>query len=84
MTKIGHNSGGVDSTALVAFVDRLEKLEEEKAAVASDMKEVMAEAKGGGFSPKILRKIIARRKRDAAEVAEEEALLAMYLAAIIG
>lgn len=84
---VGHNSGevaGIAGDHLKAIVERLERLDEEKRAVAEDMKEVYAEAKGSGLDTKVIRKIIARRKRDADEVAEEEALLDLYLQAIIG
>jgi uncharacterized protein (UPF0335 family) len=67
---------------LKAFVERIERLEEEKAAIAADVKEVYAEAKGTGFDTTILRKVIALRKKDAAERQEEEAMLDVYLAAL--
>jgi uncharacterized protein (UPF0335 family) len=67
---------------LKAFVDRIERLEEEKKAIASDVKKIYAEAKGTGLDTKILRKVIAIRKKDAAERQEEEAMLDVYLAAL--
>jgi uncharacterized protein (UPF0335 family) len=70
--------------ALRRFVERIENLEEDKAAIAGDLKEVYAEAKGQGFSTKVLRKVIALRKRDAAAVQEEQALIEVYLEAIQG
>ena len=63
---------------ILAFIQRVERLEEEKADIASDIKEVYAEAKGNGFDTKILRLIVKRRKQDAAERAEQEALLELY------
>tara|TARA_R110000782_G_scaffold218427_1_gene305810 strand:- start:28542 stop:28778 length:237 start_codon:yes stop_codon:yes gene_type:complete len=69
---------------LIAFIERFERLEAEKKAIAEDQKEVMAEAKGRGYEPNILRKIIAMRKRDASDLSEEEAILELYLAAIGG
>lgn len=67
---------------LRSIVERIERLEEEKKTVADDIKEVYAEAKGNGFDTKVLRKVIAIRKRDAAERAEEEAILDLYLTAL--
>lgn len=81
MTKspqVGDNS----NKHLKSFVERIERLLEEKQALAEDIKEVMAEAKGNGYDPKILRKVIAIRKQDAAKRAEEEALLDSYLLAL--
>ena len=67
---------------LKSFIERIERLEEDKAAVANDMKEVFSEAKGEGFDVKILRKVIRLRKQDTAKRQEEEALLDLYLSAI--
>lgn len=67
---------------LRAFIERYEALEVEKTAANDAMKEVMAEAKARGFDTKALRTIIARRKRDRDDIAEEEAILEMYLAAL--
>ena len=86
MSDIGHNSGDVlNSTAqgkLRSLVERIERLEEDKAAVANDLKEVYAEAKGEGFDVKILRKVIRLRKQDAAKREEEAALIDLYFSAI--
>lgn len=65
-----------------ALVERIEKLEEEKAVIAEDIKEVYAEAKGNGFDPKIIKKVIALRKQDAQKLKEEQALLATYMDAL--
>jgi uncharacterized protein (UPF0335 family) len=67
---------------LKSIVERIERLEEEKKAIAGDIKEVYAEAKGNGFDIKILRKVIALRKKDANEREEEEAMLDLYLSAL--
>lgn len=67
---------------LRSIVERIERLEEEKAATAADIKEVYAEAKGHGFDTKILRKIISLRKKDRAEREEEEAILDLYMQAL--
>ena len=76
------DTGGVTAAQLRAIVDRIERLEEEKKALAEDIKEVYAEAKGNGFDTKILRKVIALRKRDLAERQEEETILDLYLQAL--
>jgi uncharacterized protein (UPF0335 family) len=64
------------------FIERYEHLEAEKKDITEQMKEVMAEAKGRGYDTKVLRKVIALRKRDADDIAEEEAVLEMYKAAL--
>lgn len=74
--------GGVGADQLRSIVERIERLEEEKKALADDIKEVYAEAKGNGFDTKILRKVISLRKRDRAEIDEEETLLDVYLRAL--
>ena len=73
---------GVAADQLLSFIERIERLEEEKKTVADDIKDVYGEAKGTGFSPKTIRKIIAIRKQDPAERAEQEAILDTYLAAL--
>lgn len=70
------------SQELRQFVERFERLEAEKQDIAEAQKEVMAEAKGRGYDTKVLRKVIAIRKRDANDLAEEEAVLEMYKAAL--
>lgn len=67
---------------LKAFIFRIERMEEEKAAIAADIKEIYAEAKGNGFDTKILRKIVTIRKQDANERMEQEALLELYMDAL--
>jgi uncharacterized protein (UPF0335 family) len=67
---------------LRAIIERIERLEEDKAAIATDLKEVFAEAKGNGFDVKTLRKVVRIRKQDRAKRQEEEALLDLYLSAI--
>jgi uncharacterized protein (UPF0335 family) len=71
-------------TQLKTVIERIERLEEDKAAVMADLKEVYAEAKGNGFDTKILRKVIRLRKQDKAKRQEEEALVDLYLSAIGG
>ena len=86
---IGHNSEGANMAStkfakdqLNAFVERIERLEEEKKAIADDIRDVYAEAKGTGFDVKALRAVVALRKKDRQEVAEHKAILDTYLAAI--
>lgn len=76
------DTGGVGGARLKSFIERIEKLEEEKTAIAADIKDVYAEAKGTGFDAKIMRKIIRLRKMDDDKRAEEDALLETYRAAI--
>ena len=71
-------------TRLRTIIERIERLEEDKAAVATDIKEVFAEAKGEGYDVKVLRKVVRLRKQDKAKRLEEEALLDLYLSAIGG
>ena len=73
---------GVARDQLRAFIERIERLEEEKKTVSDDIKEVYSEAKANGYNTKILRKVIAIRKRDADERKEEEAILELYLEAL--
>ena len=72
----------VTAGELRQFVERYERLEAEKKDIADQQKEVMAEAKGRGYDAKVLRKLIALRKRDSAEVDEEEKILELYKQAI--
>ena len=64
------------------FIERIERLEEEKKTIADDIKEVFAEAKGTGFDTKAIRTIIRLRKKDQAERQEEDAILDLYMAAL--
>ncbi len=67
---------------LRSFVDRIERLEEERATVSADIREVYSEAKGNGFDPKIIRRVIRLRKMEENQRQEEEYLLDTYLAAL--
>ncbi len=73
---------GIAASELKQFVERIERLEEEKKEIAEQIKEVMAEAKGRGYDTKVLRQVVALRKRDADDIAEEEAVLEMYKSAL--
>ena len=74
---IGHNS--VSGDQIKAYLERIERLEEEKADLAEDIKSVYGEAKGNGFDVKTLRKLVRIRKMDQAKRQEEEAMLDLYL-----
>ena len=72
----------VEGGQLRAFVERIERLEEDKRAIADDIKEVYAEAKGNGFDVKIMRKVISLRRMDRDKRIEEETILDLYLSAL--
>ncbi len=73
---------GVAADRLRSFIERIERLEEEKAALSADIREVYAEAKGTGFDTKIMRLIVKLRKLDSADRAEQDALLDLYRSAL--
>ena len=77
MAKSGFAAGQLRS-----LVERIERLEEEKAALTSDIREVYAEAKGNGFDTKIMRQVVRMRKLDKADRQEQEAVLDLYLSAL--
>ncbi|MCW8836269.1 MAG: DUF2312 domain-containing protein [Rhodospirillales bacterium] len=74
--------GGIAGERLRSFIERIERLEEEKKALADDIREVYSEAKGGGFDVKIIRQVIKLRKLDAADRQEQEELLVLYQRAL--
>ncbi|MFN3891557.1 MAG: DUF2312 domain-containing protein [Beijerinckiaceae bacterium] len=76
------DSAAVNASHLRAFIERIEKLEEEKRAIADDIKDVYAEAKGNGFDAKIIRKIVSMRRMDREKRREEEEILDLYLTAL--
>ncbi len=76
------DGGGIAAQRLRSFIERVERLEEEKAALAADIREVYAEAKGDGFDVKTLRQIVRLRKLDSSDRAEQEALLDLYKTAL--
>lgn len=78
----GDAIGGASREKLKQFVQRIERLEEEKASLAADIKEVYAESKSFGFDTKVLRKVISVRKQDRNEREEQEALLDLYLGVV--
>lgn len=73
---------GVAADQLRAFVERIERLEEEKKVISDDIKDVYAEAKGNGYDAAILRKVVSLRKKQPHEREEEEAVLDLYLQAL--
>lgn len=74
MTEIG----GIAADRLRSFVERIEKLEEEKAALAADIRDVYAEAKGVGFDAKAMRQVVRLRKMDQSDREEQEAMIDLY------
>ena len=85
MSGAGHNSGDVGGIAgdrLRPFVERIERLEEEKAALVADIREVYAEAKGTGFDVKSIRQIVKERKLDVSERQEQLELFDVYRRAL--
>lgn len=76
------DAGGVAGKRLKSFLERIERLEEEKSALAEDIKEVYGEAKATGFEPKIMRRIIKLQKMDIEKRREEDELLELYKSAI--
>jgi uncharacterized protein (UPF0335 family) len=74
--------GGIQGDRLRSFIERIERLDEEKSALAADIKDVFAEAKGNGFDVKIMRQILKLRKMDKADVDEQETLLDIYKRAL--
>jgi uncharacterized protein (UPF0335 family) len=84
MTDTATNAESYRVTAdeLRQFIERIERLDAEKKDLAEQQKEVMAEAKGRGYDTKVIRKVVALRKRDENDIAEEEAVLEMYKEAL--
>ncbi|MTV30179.1 DUF2312 domain-containing protein [Rhodoblastus acidophilus] len=76
------SAASLDGGHLKAFIERIERLEEEKKAIADDIKDVYAEAKGNGYDVKIMRKIVSIRRQDENKRREEEEILDLYLSAL--
>ena len=76
------DAGGIAADMLRSFIERIERLEEEKKGLAEDIREIYAEAKGNGFDPKIMRQIIKIRKMEEHDRKEQEALLDLYAHAL--
>lgn len=82
MTEQTTEPGGIAANRLRSLIERIERLEEEKAALSSDIRDIFAEAKSAGFDIKIMRKIIKLRKMNAADRDEQEFLLETYCKAL--
>lgn len=76
------NVGGIAGDRLRSFIERIERLEDERRALGEDIREVYSEAKGAGFDAKIMRQVVRIRKLDQNERDEQEALLETYMAAL--
>ena len=76
------DTGGVAAGQLRSFIERIERLEEEKKGLSDDIRDVFAEAKGNGFDTKVMRQVIRLRKKEPAERQEEEAILDLYMHAL--
>lgn len=76
------STASITAAELLAFVERIEQGESEKKAAAENVKETYAEAKGRGYDGKVLRKVIALRKRKPDDIAEEDAVLELYKTAL--
>lgn len=74
--------GGIAVDRLRSIIERVERLEEERKALAGDIKDIYAEAKSAGFDVKVIRQIISLRKKEPAEVEEQETLLDLYRRAL--
>ena len=74
--------GNIAADRLRSIIDRIERLEEERKALGSDIKDIYAESKSAGFDPKVIRKLISLRKQEPAEVEEQETLLDVYRRAL--
>nr|WP_298685315.1 DUF2312 domain-containing protein [uncultured Dongia sp.] len=77
-----NRQGGIAADHLKSFIERIERLEEEKAAIANDITEVYAEAKGTGFDVKIMRQLVRLRKMEANDRSEQSELLDIYMRAV--
>lgn len=82
MSDIGHNSNGAANEQLKSFVERIERLEEEKTGLTSDIRDIYTEAKSSGFNVQVMRQVVRLRKMDAAKRQEREAVLDLYLHAL--
>lgn len=78
MTKVG----GIAGDVLRSYIERIERLEEEKAGIAANIREIFAEAKGNGFDTKVMRQVLKLRKMKPHDVTEQDDLLALYKSAL--
>ena len=82
MTSIGHNSENVAAAELRQFIERIERLEEEKRTIGDDIKDIYGELKGRGYDAKAVREIVRIRRQDAQERAAQQTILETYLVAL--
>lgn len=82
MSDITETTQTVAAGQLRAFIERIERMEEDRRAVIEDIKEIYSEAKANGFDAKVMREIIRLRRKDAAEREEEDAMLDLYMSAL--
>lgn len=82
MSQIETEAGSVAAEELKQFIERIERLEEEKTSIQGDIKEVFAELKGRGYDAKAIRTIVRMRKQDQSERQEQEAILDLYMQAL--
>ena len=78
----GASDKGISAQRLKSFIERIERLEEERKALGADVREVYSEAKSTGYDPKIMRQVVKLRKMDATDRQEQESLLQVYLDAV--
>ncbi len=78
----GASDKGISAQRLKSFIERIERLEEERKALGADIREVYGEAKSTGYDPKIMRQVVKLRKMDASDRQEQESLLQVYLDAV--
>ncbi|MGE0735242.1 MAG: DUF2312 domain-containing protein [Alphaproteobacteria bacterium] len=78
----GNQSGSIAKEKLKSFIERIERLEEEKGSLTADIREVYSEAKGNGFEPKVMRKLVSLRRLDKDERQEQDSLLEVYREAL--
>lgn len=76
--RVGGNSGAIDNAKIKSFIERIERLQEEKAGIAEDIKNVFAEAKGTGYDTAVIREVLKRRKKSREDLAEWDSLVAAY------
>jgi uncharacterized protein (UPF0335 family) len=79
---MAENIAGVSAGQLKSYIEKIERLEEEKAAISADIRDVFAEAKGNGFDVKVMRQVLKLRKMNKADVVEQEQLLDIYMQAL--
>lgn len=82
MTEPGHNSGEVNASHLRAFIERIEKVNEQRDALGDDLKDIYAEVKSAGFDRSVVKKVVAIRRMDQQKRMEQEEILDLYLTSL--